>query len=190
MAKPQAKAKPLNRRMVKILPGDASSAPLCDDYDRPVVARLCYIGHGHSRRRVWCNAARLPSLCSLLSARIVPPEGGNTEFATMRAAYDDLPPATKDRLEGLIAEHDMVYSRGTVDPTTLTPEMQAELPAVRQAMVRVNPVNGRKAVYVGAHASQVIGWPVEAGRAFIQELTEFATQSTYCYSHQWRGGEK
>src|SRR4029078_2076196 len=100
-----------------------------------------------------CKA--VPSLCSLLSARIVPPEGGNTEFATMRAAYADLPPETKGRLEGLIAEQDRVYSRGTFDPTALPPEMQAELPAVRQTMVRVNPVNGRKAIYAGAHASHV-----------------------------------
>jgi alpha-ketoglutarate-dependent 2,4-dichlorophenoxyacetate dioxygenase len=131
----------------------------------------------------------VPSLCSLLSARIVPPEGGNTEFATMRAAYDDLPQATKDRLEGLTAEHDMVYSRSTVDPTALTEEMKAELPAVRQVMVRTNPVNGRKAIYVGAHASHVIGWPVAEGRAFIQQLTEFATQPRYRYSHQWRVGD-
>ena len=131
----------------------------------------------------------VPSLCSLLSARIVPPEGGNTEFATMRAAYDDLPPATKRNLEGLIAEHDMVYSRGTVDPTALTPEMKAELPAVRQTMVRVNPVNGRKAIYAGAHASHVIGWPIDEGRAFIRELVEFATRPKYCYSHCWRQGD-
>jgi len=131
----------------------------------------------------------VPSLCSLLSARIVPPEGGNTEFATMRAAYDDLPEATKLKLEGLIAEHDMVYSRGTVDPTALTAEMKAELPPVRQTMVRVNPVNGRKAIYAGAHASHVIGWPIEAGRAFISELVAFATQPKYCYSHPWRDGD-
>src|SRR5262249_26639109 len=116
-------------------------------------------------------------------------EGGNREFATMRAAYDDLPAATKAKLEGLIAEHDMVYSRGTIDPTALTPEMKAELPAVRQTMVRVNPVNGRKAIYAGAHASHVIGWQVEAGPAFIKALTDFATQPKYCHSHAWRAGD-
>lgn len=131
----------------------------------------------------------VPSLCSLLSARIVPPEGGNTEFACMHAAYDALPDATKAKLEGLVAEHSLVYSRGTVDPTTLTEEMKAELPSVRQAMVRVNPVNGRKSIYAGAHASHVIGWPIEQGRAFLAELLAHATQPRFCHSHAWRVGD-
>ena len=131
----------------------------------------------------------IPSLCSLLSARVVPPEGGNTEFATMRAAYDALPGDRKQQLEGLVAEHSLVYSRGTVDPTALTDEMKAELPSVRQTMVRINPVTGRKSVYVGAHASHVIGWPIEEGRAFIKMLTEHTTQPQFCHSHTWREGD-
>jgi alpha-ketoglutarate-dependent 2,4-dichlorophenoxyacetate dioxygenase len=131
----------------------------------------------------------IPSLCSLLSARIVPPEGGNTEFADTRAGYDALSPEIKGKLEGLVAEHSLVYSRGTVDPTSLTDEMKAELPSVRQTMVRVNPVTGRKSVYVGAHASHVIGWPIEDGRAFIKMLTEHTTQPQFCHSHAWRVGD-
>lgn len=131
----------------------------------------------------------VPSLCSLLSARIVPHEGGNTEFATMRAAYDALPHDMKQRLEGLVVEHSLVYSRGTISTDALTPEMKAELPGAWQTMVRVNPINGRKAIYAGAHASHVIGWPREQGRAFIQWLNEFATQSRFCYSHAWRQGD-
>jgi alpha-ketoglutarate-dependent 2,4-dichlorophenoxyacetate dioxygenase len=131
----------------------------------------------------------VPSLCSLLSARVVPPEGGNTEFASMRAAYDALPDDKKQQLEGLVAEHSLVYSRGTVSSESLTPEMAAELPGAWQAMIRVNPVNGRKAVYAGAHASHVIGWERQEGREFIQWLNEFATQPDFCYSHAWREGD-
>lgn len=131
----------------------------------------------------------VPSLCSLLSARVVPPEGGNTEFATMRAAYDVLPDEVKQKLEGLVAEHSLIYSRSTVSTGALTPEMKAELPGAWQTMVRVNPVNGRKAIYAGAHASHVIGWPREEGRAFIQWLNEFATQPRFCFSHAWRQGD-
>jgi len=131
----------------------------------------------------------VPSLCSILSARIVPPEGGNTEFATMRAPYEALPDDVKQKLEGLVAEHSLVYSRGTVSTGALTPEMKAELPGAWQTMVRVNPVNGRKAIYVGAHASHVIGWPREEGRALIRWLNEFATQPRFCYSHAWRQGD-
>ncbi len=131
----------------------------------------------------------VPSLCSLLSARIVPPEGGNTEFACMRAAYDALPVDIKHKLDGLVAEHSLVYSRDTVSVGSMTPEMIAELPGAWQVMLRVNPVNGRKAVYAGAHASHVIGLPREEGRAFIQWLNEFSTQPRFCYSHAWRDGD-
>jgi alpha-ketoglutarate-dependent 2,4-dichlorophenoxyacetate dioxygenase len=132
----------------------------------------------------------VPSLCSLLSARIVPPEGGNTEFASMRAAYDALPDDIKQQIEGLVAEHSLVYSRSTVTPEgALTPEMKAELPGAWQVIVRENPVNRRKNLYAGAHASHVIGWPIAKGRALIKQLNEFATQPQFCYSHHWRAGD-
>jgi alpha-ketoglutarate-dependent 2,4-dichlorophenoxyacetate dioxygenase len=132
----------------------------------------------------------VPSLCSLLSARIVPPNGGNTEFATMRAAYDALPDDIKQKLEGLVAEHSLVYSRSTVTPHgALTNEMKVELPGAWQVMVRENPVNRRKNIYAGAHASHVIGWPLDDGRAFIKWLNKFATQPQFCYSHEWRAGD-
>jgi len=130
-----------------------------------------------------------PSLCSLLSARIVPPAGGNTEFASMTGAYDALPDEMKQKLVGLVAEHSLVYSRETVSTESLTAEMKAELPGAWQTMVRENPVNHRKAIYAGAHASHVIGWPRADGRAFIAGLNEFATQPQFCYSHAWRAGD-
>jgi len=132
----------------------------------------------------------VPSLCSLLSARVVPPVGGNTEFATMTAAYDALPDDIKQKLEGLVAEHSLIYSRGTVTPTgALTAEMKAELPGAWQTMTRENPVSHRKAIYAGAHCSHIIGWPREESRKFIAWLNEFATQPQFCYSHAWREGD-
>ncbi|HEX2115513.1 MAG TPA: TauD/TfdA family dioxygenase [Alphaproteobacteria bacterium] len=132
---------------------------------------------------------RVPALCSLLSARIVPPEGGDTEFATMRAAYDALPEETRRRLDGLVAMHSLQHSRSLVDPDVLTQDQRDEVPPVPQAMVRTNPVNGRKAIYVGAHASHIVGWPINEGRAFLKELTEFATQPRFVYRHKWRAGD-
>jgi alpha-ketoglutarate-dependent 2,4-dichlorophenoxyacetate dioxygenase len=131
----------------------------------------------------------VPSLCSLLSARVVPPTGGNTEFATMNAAYDALPDDTKRKLQGLVAEHSLVYSRETVSTESLTAEMKAELPGAWQTMVRENPVTHRKAIYAGAHCSHVIGWPRKEGRDFIAWLNKFATQPQFCYSHAWRDGD-
>jgi alpha-ketoglutarate-dependent 2,4-dichlorophenoxyacetate dioxygenase len=131
----------------------------------------------------------VPALCSLLSGRIVPPEGGDTDFATGRGAYAALPDAMKQRIDGLVAEHSLAYSRGLIGPDVLTEAQKREVPPVRQAVVRNNPVNRRKAVYVGAHASHIVGWPVEAGRALLRELTDFVTEPRFRYSHSWRQGD-
>lgn len=131
----------------------------------------------------------IPALCSLLSGRVVPPEGGDTEFASLRAAYAELPEATRRRIDGLVAEHSFAYSRGLIDPGLLTSEEKAETPPVRQALVRTNPVNGRRGLYLGAHASHIVGMPVEEGRALLRELTDFATQPRFCHVHHWRQGD-
>lgn len=128
----------------------------------------------------------VPALCSILSARQVPPTGGETDFASARAAYAELPADMKRRIEGLVAAHSYIYSRGLVDPNLLTEEERAEVPPVEQALVRTNPVNGAKSLFVGAHASHIVGWPVEEGRALLKQLTEFVTRPRFCHRHQWR----
>jgi alpha-ketoglutarate-dependent 2,4-dichlorophenoxyacetate dioxygenase len=131
----------------------------------------------------------VPALCSLLSARLVPLEGGDTEFATMREAYTELPEEMKRRVEGLVAEHSLVHSRSLVDPRVLTEDQKDEVPPVPQTLVRTNPANGRNSLYVSAHASHIIGWPVEQGQTLLRELTEFATQQKFVYRHVWRAGD-
>jgi alpha-ketoglutarate-dependent 2,4-dichlorophenoxyacetate dioxygenase len=131
----------------------------------------------------------VPSLCSLLSGRVVPPEAGATEFTTMRGAWEALPPERQQALEGLIAEHSLFHSRSQVDPTVMSEEQKREMPPVRQALVRTNPVNGRKSLFVGAHASHIVGWPVEEGRALLAELMALCAEPRFVYSHQWREGD-
>ncbi len=128
----------------------------------------------------------VPALCSLLSARRVPLEGGETDLASTRAAHAALPAAMKRRIEGLVAVHSYAYSRGQVDPDLLSEDEAAEVPPVEQALVRTNPVNGRKALLLGSHASHIVGWPVEEGRALLKELLEFATRPRFRYRHRWR----
>ncbi len=132
---------------------------------------------------------KVPALCSLLSARVCPPEGGDTEFASLRAAWATLPEAMQQKIEPLVAEHSLVYSRSLVDPTVLTEAQKAELPPVQQRLVRVNPINGRKVLYVSAHASHIVGWPFADGRALLDELTAHATQPQFCLAHRWREGD-
>ncbi len=161
----------------------ATGAVIPPEDRRMVYQKANYLWHTDS------SFKRIPALCSLLSGRIVPPEGGDTEFATMRAAYADLPEAMKRRIDGLVAEHSFAYSRGLIDPNVLTAEQKAETPPVGQALVRTNPVNGRKNLYLGAHASHIVGWAVEEGRALLKALTDFTTQEHFCHAHRWRAGD-
>jgi alpha-ketoglutarate-dependent 2,4-dichlorophenoxyacetate dioxygenase len=145
----------------------------------------------HKGNQLWHSDSsfkRVPAMASLLSAREVPPEGGETEYASLRAAWDDLAPALQQRLEGLVAVHSFAYSRGLIAPGLLLPEQEAALPPVRQALVRTNPANGRRALYLGSHASHVEGLPVEEGRALLRDLLEAATRPDNVYQHRWRVG--
>jgi alpha-ketoglutarate-dependent 2,4-dichlorophenoxyacetate dioxygenase len=131
----------------------------------------------------------VPSLCSLLSARIVPPEGGATEFASARGAYPSLPEPLKQRTETAIAVHDFAWSRDQVRPGFFTDRERAEYPPVAHPVVRTNPVNGRKGLFLGAHASHIVGLPVEEGRALLKTLTDHVTRPEFCYRHEWREGD-
>ena len=131
----------------------------------------------------------VPSLCSLLSGRIVPPEGGNTEFASGRAAYPALPDTMKRRVENLIVVHDYSWSRDQVRPGFFTAEERAVYPPVRHPLVRTNPVNGRKSLFLGAHASHIEGLSLEDGRALLKELLAHVSQPQFVYSHRWAEGD-
>ncbi len=132
---------------------------------------------------------KVPAHASLLSAREVPPEGGETQFASMRVAYARLPEDTRAFLEDKVAVHSFVYSRGLVDDALMPPDHAAQVPPVRQAMVRANPVHGRKAFYVGSLACEIEGLPTAGARALLRELREAATRPDLVYTHRWRVGD-
>ena len=129
----------------------------------------------------------IPAKYSILSGRIVPPEGGETLFADMRIVWDELPGERRALIRDLVAEHSLVYSRSIASPnqTFFSDEEKEELKPVRQALVRRHPATGRHAVYVGSHASHIEGMPVREGRAIIKELLEHATQPARVYRHRW-----
>ena len=139
--------------------------------------------------RLWhtdSSFKRLPALASLLYARTVPPVGGHTEFADERAAYDALPDAMKQRLDGLVAEHSIFNSRGRLGFSNFSEEERQALPPVPQVLVRVIPESGRKSLYLASHAGRIFGMPDAEGRALIDELIEHATQRQFVYTHRWR----
>lgn len=131
----------------------------------------------------------VPAMASALSARQVPPAGGETEYADMRAAYDALPDTLKAEISDLEAEHSYHYSQGKFGLDAMTDEEQDALPPVVHSMVRTHPVTGRKALYIGRHASHILGRPVDEGRALLSELLNHATQEEFTYSHRWRVGD-
>ena len=132
---------------------------------------------------------KVPAHASLLSGREIPPEGGETQFASMRAGYARLPEDTQRFLEGKVAIHSFVYSRGLVDDALMPPDHAAQVPPVRQALVRANPANGRKAFYVGSHACEIVGMPTAEARALLRVLREAATRPELVYSHRWEVGD-
>jgi alpha-ketoglutarate-dependent 2,4-dichlorophenoxyacetate dioxygenase len=128
----------------------------------------------------------VPAMASLLSGRDVPPAGGETEFASMRHAYATLPEETRRRLDGKVVVHSILYSRSTIAKGLFDPEQERDLPPVRQALVRANPVNGRKAVYIGSHAWYVEGIAYDESRRLLDDLLAHTTREERVYRHRWR----
>ena len=131
----------------------------------------------------------IPALASLLAARIVPPVGGNTDFASARAGYEALPEGRKAELERLTAVHRITHPDMDVKDDTGYEEEAKKRHTVTHPLIRVNPVNGRKALYVGSHAQEIVGMPPKEGRRMLDELTAFCTQPRFVYSHRWRDGD-
>src|SRR5262249_38533432 len=141
--------------------------------------------------RLWHTDASFqdpPGRYSLLSAKLIPPAGAETEFADMRAAYDALPAEMKAQLEGLRVHHSIAHSRQTLG-FEFSQEEQEILKGAVHPLIRTLPRSQRKSLYVASHASRVIDWPVPEGRLLLRELMEHATQPQFVYRHAWREGD-
>jgi alpha-ketoglutarate-dependent 2,4-dichlorophenoxyacetate dioxygenase len=128
---------------------------------------------------------QIPAKFSLLSARLVNPKGGNTEFAEMRAAYDALDDETKAEIEDMICEHSLMVSRGALGFLDYTEEEKAMFKPVLQRLVRTHPVHGRKSLYLSSHAGAIQGMSVPEARVLLRDLTEHATRPQFVYVHKW-----
>lgn len=149
--------------------------------------RLDWLGN-----RLWHTDAsfrRVPGALSMLYAHIIPEEGGETEFADLRAAYDALPNKTKTELEGLVAEHSIWRSREQLGVVKYSEEELASLPPVPQRVVRTHPGSHRKTLYVASHASHILGRPMADGRLLLLDLIEHATQPKFVHAHTWKQGD-
>lgn len=161
-----------------------------DDQGRPITtdsAQGAYL----LANRLWHTDGSFlerPIRMTGLLARELPPEPPPTEYADMRAAWQAIAPERQRELESLQVVHSITRSREqcgfTVDK--FSPDTLREHPPVTHPLVRTHPGNGRKSLYLAAHASHILGWPLEQGRALIAELITFATQPRFVYSHPWR----
>jgi len=131
---------------------------------------------------------RIPARYSLLHAHVVPPEGGDTQFADMRAAYDMLPARTKALIDDLVCLHSRVFSKGALG-FAFTEQEMIDFAPVRQRLVRVHPKTGRKSLFLSSHGARIEGWETPEAMMLLRELTEHATQREFVYSHNWRVGD-
>jgi alpha-ketoglutarate-dependent 2,4-dichlorophenoxyacetate dioxygenase len=126
-----------------------------------------------------------PAKYSMLHARVIPPEGGETEFADMRAAWDALPAKMKSEVKDLVTEHSLIFSRAQLGFDAFTEAERERCTPVPQRLVRRHAGSGRLCLYLSAHIGQIRGWPTPEAMMLIRELTEFATQRTFVYRHLW-----
>jgi len=131
----------------------------------------------------------VPAKASLMSAQVVPPEGGETEFISMRAVLEAMPESLRAAINGLSAIHSYATSRDQIDPALMSAEERACLPPVVHPIVRTNPVNGRSALFVGSHVSRIRELDPQASERLINRLMNFATRPEFVYCHKWRSGD-
>jgi alpha-ketoglutarate-dependent 2,4-dichlorophenoxyacetate dioxygenase len=126
---------------------------------------------------------------SMLSAVALPSWGGNTEFADLRAAYDALPDRIKQEIQDLKAEHSALHTRLLLGDNAYTDEQKKAIPPATWPLVTTHPGSGRKVLFVGVHATHIVGWPVAEGRMYLHDLLEHATQREFVYAHEWQVGD-
>ena len=130
----------------------------------------------------------IPAKYSLLSGRNISKEGGNTEFGDMRAAYDNLDVKDKNKIEEMICEHSLIYSRqrlGFDMVKELSSEQIKNFDPVEQPLVRQNKITNRKTIFLSSHIGKIKNWIRPDSMCFIDDLIEYATKDEFIYVHKW-----
>ncbi len=130
----------------------------------------------------------LPSMATILHAVALPPEGGDTVFANMYAAYEALSAAEKEELDGVGVVHSWELSRDNIG-RTISEWEKRDAPPMTHQLARIHPDTGRKCLFMGTHASHLEGMPMEEGRTRIEQLEAQATQPQFLYRHHWKKGD-
>jgi alpha-ketoglutarate-dependent taurine dioxygenase len=131
----------------------------------------------------------VPSLLTMLHAVVLPPVGGPTQFANTELAYAALDEATRCRIDNLRAVHSWAISRTKSGSAPATVQQTRERPPVDHPVARTHPTRGTKALYLGNHASHVVGMPEDDGRKLLADLEAHATDPAFVYTHRWAQGD-
>jgi alpha-ketoglutarate-dependent 2,4-dichlorophenoxyacetate dioxygenase len=132
---------------------------------------------------------KTPALASVLTARVLPGEGGETEFTSTRLAWERLPADLQARLKDAVATHSYANSRDQIHPDLANAEERKALPPVRWRLNWRNPVNDRRALYVASHAYAIDGMDDRDARQMLAQLLDDATRREFVYTHKWRQGD-
>ena len=178
----KAKDRRLSTDLADVSNLDKNNKPFTKDDPR----RIFNLGN-----RLWhtdSSFKEIPAKYSLLSARNVSKEGGNTEFADMRSAYDNLESKIKNKIDTMICEHSLIYSRqrlGFDMVKELSSEEIKNFTPVEQPLVRKNKVTNRKTIFLSSHIGKIKDWIRPDSMCFIDDLIEYATQLKFKYIHEW-----
>ena len=128
---------------------------------------------------------KIPSKLSILSAKMIPAKGGNTEFLSMRSVYNALPKKLKSNIEDKVCWHDYSYGRSKIDANLVTADEKKVLPPVKQKLVLNNKKYG-KSLYIGAHCSKIDGMNDDESQNLLDEIYEYIDNESHVYSHIWK----
>jgi alpha-ketoglutarate-dependent 2,4-dichlorophenoxyacetate dioxygenase len=153
------------------------------DHRQVLVAKANALWHTDS------SFKKTPALASVLTARVLPGDGGETEYTSTRLAWERLPSDLQGRLKDAVATHSYANSRDQIHPDLATEIERKSLPPVRWRLNWRNPANDRRALYVASHAYAIDGMDDRDARQLLAQLLDEATRREFVYSHKWRQGD-
>lgn len=153
------------------------------DHRQVLVAKANALWHTDS------SFKKTPALASVLTARVLPEDGGETEFTSTRLAWERLPADMQARLKDAVATHSYANSRDQIHPDLATEIERRSLPPVRWRLNWRNPTNDRRALYVASHAYAIDDMDERDARQLLAQLLDEATRREFVYSHKWRQGD-
>lgn len=152
-------------------------------------ARAVRSARGNEMWHADSSFREIPAKYSILCAYEVPAEGGETEFASARAAYARLDQAAREQIRDLVGIHDYLFSRTRMGQDAVSEGQRGFMRQVRQRLVRQNPLTGEKNVFVGSHVKAIEGMPEAQARSLVDRLIAEVTRPESVYRHRWRPGD-